>query len=73
MTCSITGIKDGYVMSKITVVDVALVLCPGHVAPQVAATVDIDFRACRYDRSNWVSRARTRAQVEITGGVRGVN
>ena len=54
---------DRYVVSQVIGVDIANVPCPSHVAPSMAATMDVYPRPSRNDGLDLVVRRGTRTQI----------
>ncbi len=54
---------DRYVVSKVIGVDIAYVPCPPHIAPSMAATMDVYPRPGRNDGLDLVVRSGTPTQI----------
>jgi hypothetical protein len=54
---------DCYVVSKVVGVNIACMPCPPHVAPSMAATMNVYPRPGRNDGLDWVVRRGTRTQI----------
>ncbi len=54
---------DRYVVSKVIGVDIACVPCPPHIAPSMAAAMDVYPRPGRNDGLDLVVRRGTRSQI----------
>jgi hypothetical protein len=54
---------DRYMVSKVIGVDIACAPCPPHIAPSMAATMDVYPRSGRNDSLDLVVRRGTRTQI----------